>query len=378
MDPKYNQLVQYIKAHHLQGTEPGLFRQELLKVGWDAAIVDKAIKHVQVRTQADQVTPTSNVKATNPYPSSLITNKKPRINLRMLFALVVVAIVSLTGIVLLTHKTKSPNQVYDSFITENTKISTFTQKYTVNDAQSGTSIVTTAKTDFTEPDKPNADIDYNIKIDDEKGSMDIRIHIIAINDDLYVNYENIDVKVSDAVAANGITSSMILSGLTDGIELNKWTKLSLPLVPGSYSANDPFSIATASTAINTVLGQMPIGNFGPKTNDLKQLMLDSYTVNFDNAKRENINGKDTMRFDIGINTQQLNDLNHKIISILNLSERHSALLDSLDRFQEADGDGFTVWVDTSNSHPVKVEYQGVVIEYSDFGNPLSIKAPIVD
>lgn len=367
MNPQYKELIDYITSHHMQGTDPATLRQQLIDTGWDAATVDGAIQEVKNQNSTPNPAP--------PIPDSFSTHmqsKPSRFPKQLIAVLALVIVAAAAGAFFFLFRSDSPEDVFAKFMAKNTEATTFTQTYSDN-SESDADVRAEAKTDFTDPTNPKSDILLTVSADNSTVTLRVEGRVIGIGDATYINYQAVDVDSDDSIvreqveALGGAASFLGISNLNEWVEVDNSSNF-------TFGSGDPLQLQFIGRGVNTVLGEMPIGNFGDKAGEIQALVEGMYTVNFENVTEEEVNGVNAMRFEVDLDETKVEDVNRQIADLLELSELQQSAISDLAFFEDS-GD-FTIWVNPNTYQPVKVEAGDIMVEYSDFGGSYDISSPL--
>ena len=125
--------------------------------------------------------------------------------------------------------------------------------------------------------------------------------------------------------------------------------------------------------MNTVLGEMPIGNFGEASSIITENIINSYTVDYEAVMIETIGSIEAMKLQVETNEESIRAVNLAVAEVLNLSDKQRGYITESN--SENLVTSFTVWVDPETYRPIRVSADGVEIEYSNFGSQLDITQP---
>jgi len=381
MNP-HPELVKFIQTEAARGRTLQDIVYDLKTAGWDDGLTRTALEWLygsHINDQLDQFysRPTNYVNAKKPFKFGLIG----------ILGLVFITFAVIAAFVLLSGGGESNQQVYEKFIRNSLNTSTFTQKFSTSGGEDGITGDANIKTDFSDPTTPKIEMSFDLVVDDntDKGKVSVTYDILSIEDDVWVRLESAGVELNDearetynALAKDGETAEDALLRSFGFGETGSWRPYPHPDYADDLDAPffDSFVVAVGLD-VNTVLGELIIGNLGSKANEAAAEILSSgaYTPNYESVVTENIDGTEYLVFEIALDNEKLVNINDKVAKILGLPDRHTA--EDLATIFDSNKD-IKIWINPDTYLPLRVvsEDDNLTIEYSDFNKKLDIQPPL--
>ena len=295
------------------------------------------------------------------------TKQKKPISMALAFGIAIFALIAVgVGLVLYQNRDLGPVATFDRMIEQSLDTDTFTQRYLTDVGFAKFDV--TARSDFSDIMSPAINADMNIEIS-FFGDLKLETELTAIEDDVYLRYENVEINVDESQAAGGEIPDELI---------NAWFQL---VDDGLSVANDDFSLGDLSTGINTVLGQVLIGNFSDEQDEQILNFIDEnpiYMYEEADVVSEDVDGVDTYKYQITINTENLSELTRLVAPMLGITDE-AEVEEQIASLQEPTE--FTVWVTKGSRQLHKVEFgeedATSTVEYSDYNDGLRVEAPEV-
>jgi len=381
MNP-HPELVKFIQTEAARGRTLQDIVYDLKTAGWDDDQTRTALEWLygsHINDQLDQF---------YARPTNYVAAKKPfKLGMASIIGLVfiVFAIVG-AAFLLLSGGGESNQQVFEKFIRNNLSASTFTQKFSTSGGEDGITGNANIKTDFSDPTTPKIEMTFDLIVDDDtdKGKVSVAYNIVSIGDDIWIRLESAEVELNDearqlynTLAKNGETAEDVLLNALGFGKTGNWRPYFRPDYADDLDAPlfDSFMVTT-SLDINTVLGELIIGNLGDKANEAAAEILRSgtYSPNYESAIAEDINGTEYLVLEIALDNEKLVEINDKVAKLLELPDRHDA--ESLTTIFDSNKD-IKIWINPDTYLPLKVvlEDDNFTVEYSDFNKSLDIQPP---